>query len=75
MIRTLDWMKLQHEHKAKRIASQEQRRLMGMAQREAKQIVHSANAHNVSAECQQNASRDPDRKIGQGGLPSLGKRR
>ena len=75
MIRTSDWMNLQRDYKAKRISSQRERRLTAIAQREAKQIVHSANTHNVSVECQRNTSRDPNRKIGQGGLPTLGKRR
>lgn len=74
MIRTLGWMRLEGEDRARRIASKQKRRLIGAAQRAAKQIVQSANIHNVSAECQRNTSRDPNRKIGQGGLPSLGKR-
>ena len=60
----------QAEYRTERLAIQK-----AMEQREAKQVVHSANTRNVSAECQRNTSRDPDRKLGQGGLPSLGKRR
>lgn len=69
MIRTLN---RREESKARHTARQ-QHRASRVAQREAKQIVHSANMRNVSAECHQSISSDPDKKIAQGGLPSLGR--